>query len=244
MTSHFMDLSTPLPTIKDFVHASLAELQAPAHVVSELAHALVAFVSREPAPVSWVGRGARAHEADRDGVLGLESFHGFLAARIGRLAPELGACELPVLMTRAVSTCELVGGLFELDLFGNLPPVLADPELATSALGCLIAHSGRATSWSTPVCVQAYSVPHAVELCISAEGPRATPQEIHALQEAASDEHPRSRARVAALFGLGVELARELLTLHGSRLELVDRSGSGRTFRFRLTAAYGVGTGH
>ena len=129
-------------------------------------------------------------------------------------------------MRRAVSTCEPVGGRFELELFGEIPLVQADPETTASALASLLAHSGRATEWSTTVRVQAYAKAEAVELCISADGPSAAEEEIEALASARPDEETPECSLVAELLGPDVERARVTLNLQGSQLELVDRHGS------------------
>jgi hypothetical protein len=136
---------------------------------------------------------------------------------------------------RAVSACGRVGGRFELELLGPVPPVLAEPESATRALSSLLCHSGRTTSWSAPVRLQAYAVPDAVEICISAGDSCASEEEIRAFDAADAER----AARIAELFGEDVERAHESLRRHGSRLELLDCQGAGRTFRFRLVEPRG-----
>ncbi|HYF80539.1 MAG TPA: ATP-binding protein [Symbiobacteriaceae bacterium] len=123
----------------------------------------------------------------------------------------------------------------QLNLPGDLPPVLIDPLRIKQVLLNLLSNAIKFTPESGTVTVHAAKTGEAIEVMIQDSGPGVPPEQRKLIFEAfrrlevPGNQHPGS--------GLGLALARNLVELHGGQIWVDDAPGGGSQFHFTLPAA-------
>jgi sigma-B regulation protein RsbU (phosphoserine phosphatase) len=118
----------------------------------------------------------------------------------------------------------------------NVPLVYADPDRTLEVLINLIDNAIKFTPPDGSVSVIASTVetdPSAVYLSVSDTG-RGIPQEALPLVFERLYQDPDSIDDSRAGLGLGLYIAKEIVTLHGGRMWVASQPGSGSTFSFTL----------
>lgn len=118
------------------------------------------------------------------------------------------------------------------DVPPNLPNVEGSLRLIERALTNLLGNAIRHTPADGEIGIALRAVAGGVEVSVRDDGPGLPPDVRHALLAP-----PLLNARRATM-GLGLQIVRRILELHGSRLELED-SAHGARLRFELRAAAG-----
>ena len=113
------------------------------------------------------------------------------------------------------------------DVSPDLPNVVGSLRLIDRALTNLIDNAIRHTPAGGEIVVALHTVEKDVEVVVSDDGPGIPPQIRHALSSPSA--FPGSRAAG----GLGLQIVRRILELHGSRLEFLDAE-RGTRIRFQL----------
>jgi signal transduction histidine kinase len=175
----------------------------------------------------------------------------FIIAEIDRLARvvnSLLAFARPVRVdARAVAPGELVeraallagedlqahGIRLRRDVAPGLPVVQADPDLLCQVLLGLLSNAATAAGDKGEIALEAHAVDGAIELAVADSGP-GVPAE---LRGKIFDAFFTTRTRGV---GLGLAVAREIVTAHGGRIEVGERPGGGARFAVRLPIAAGA----
>jgi signal transduction histidine kinase len=112
----------------------------------------------------------------------------------------------------------------------DLPAVRADADLMCQVLLGFLANAAEAVSPGGEVTLEAQAADGAVELAVADSGPGVPPE----LRERVFDPFFTTRPRGV---GLGLAVARQIVELHGGRIEVGERSGGGARFAVRLPVA-------
>jgi signal transduction histidine kinase/ABC-type multidrug transport system ATPase subunit len=168
-------------------------------------------------------------ESTRLGTL-VEDLLDFSAIELGILRLQPDWCDLKLVLEAAVA-CLPPDGVGAVDTWcaPNLPAVWADhdrlEQVFVNLLGNAVGHNAR----GTPISVRARPVGRAlVTIAVTDEGVGLPPE------VAAAPFEPRRRSRAGtAGAGLGLSIARGIVTAHGGSLEIVPRQ-AGAGFEVRL----------
>ncbi len=123
---------------------------------------------------------------------------------------------------------------WQLDVSATLPIIEADPDRLAQVLGNLLSNAVKYTAEGT-ISVAARPQNEEVVIVVSDTGPGIAALE----QERIFEPFYRSQRdkRFPQGMGLGLSIARELITAHGGRLELESHPGQGSRFVVRLPAS-------
>jgi signal transduction histidine kinase len=117
----------------------------------------------------------------------------------------------------------------------DLPLVTGDAGMIERVLTNLIENALRFTPEGGAVRVLLHAEPRAVRVTVSDTGAGITPEDLPRIFERFyRADKSRDRARGGA--GLGLAIARQIVELHGSTLEVQSRPGDGARFSFLLPA--------
>jgi signal transduction histidine kinase len=112
----------------------------------------------------------------------------------------------------------------------DLPPVRADPDLLCQVLLGFLANAAEAVAPGGEVTVEAHASDGTVELAVGDSGPGVPTELRDRIFE------PFFTTRTDGV-GLGLAVARQIVELHGGRIEVGERAGGGARFAVRLPAA-------
>ena len=115
------------------------------------------------------------------------------------------------------------------DVSPNLPNVMGSLQLIDRALTNLISNAIRHSPEGGDIVIDLHPVANGVEVAVRDDGPGIPPDVREALVGAATSGERR------VTMGLGLQIVRRILELHGSRIEL-DQSARGTQIRFELRA--------
>jgi signal transduction histidine kinase len=129
---------------------------------------------------------------------------------------------------------------FEFDV-GSLPTSIeGDPALLEQVVDILLANAIKYSPPDRPITVQAHRLGETVAMSIRDQGMGIPAEDLPHLTK------PFFRGRNALSIpgtGLGLSLARHILSLHGGRLEIESQEGAGSTVTMILPLAYELGSG-
>jgi signal transduction histidine kinase len=127
---------------------------------------------------------------------------------------------------------EAKGLQWRADIPANLPTIEADPDRLAQALGNLLSNANKFTPAGGAVAVRAGTESGGLYVEIADTGPGIELDE----QEAVFQAFYRGQhgGRFPQGMGLGLTIARDLVTAHGGRLELASTPGQGSRFTLRL----------
>jgi signal transduction histidine kinase len=124
----------------------------------------------------------------------------------------------------------------EVSTEGALPALDADPMLLRRALDNLLDNAGKYSESGTRVRLSARPTDAGLQVEIQDEGIGIDPNDLpHLFTPFFRSD--RSRARTTGGVGLGLALARRIVTAHGGTLTLESQPGAGTTARIVLPAA-------
>jgi signal transduction histidine kinase len=119
---------------------------------------------------------------------------------------------------------------------GDLPLVRADVGMIERVLTNLIENALRFTPSGGSVRAILDAAPQAVRVTVSDTGAGITPEDLpHIFERFYRADKSRDRTRGGA--GLGLAIARQIVELHGSSLDVQSRPGEGARFSFLLPAS-------
>ncbi len=124
----------------------------------------------------------------------------------------------------------LAGRLIETSIPADLPLVPLDSALIEQVLINLLENATKYTPQGTPLEVGACSRAGEVEIHVADRGPGVA----RADTERVFDKFYRAREREGGGVGLGLTICRGIVSAHGGRIWVDDRSGGGAVFRFTL----------
>jgi signal transduction histidine kinase len=111
--------------------------------------------------------------------------------------------------------------------------ILADPSLVDRVVENLLSNAAKHTPAGTKVVLTARAKGDQATIAVSDDGPGITPEDMEHLGERFfRGGDPRHRSTRGT--GLGLALARDVLKLHGSDLEIESEPGHGSRFWFSL----------
>jgi two-component system, OmpR family, sensor histidine kinase KdpD len=117
----------------------------------------------------------------------------------------------------------------------DIPPINADPDLASLALRQLITNSVTYSPPGSKIEIAAVETNAMVTVTVSDEGPGIPPVEIEAIFEryyrGARTQH------LAMGTGMGLSIARDIIAAHGGRIWAENKTGRGTQFSFTLPVA-------
>jgi signal transduction histidine kinase len=112
----------------------------------------------------------------------------------------------------------------------DLPPVRADGDLICQVLLGFLANAAEAVAPGGAVTVEALAADGTIEMAVADSGPGVPPE----LRDRVFDPFFTTRPRGV---GLGLAVARQIVELHGGRIEVGERTGGGARFAVRLPVA-------
>jgi signal transduction histidine kinase len=126
------------------------------------------------------------------------------------------------------------------DLPEELPPVLADIGMIERVLTNLIDNALRFTPSGRSVRVAVSRQDGGIRIAVADDGLGIAPEDLPHIFERFFRAGP-DRDRSAGGAGLGLAIARQIVQLHGGRLEVESRLNEGTRFQFVLSCAPGAG---
>jgi len=210
------ELKTPLTSVK----AAVTALQSGAAASSEQHRELLAIIGEES---------DRLNRLISDAVR---------MARIeaSTLQPKLRPCAPAEIVRAALEEAgrATAGRQVQVSVSDSLPAVTADPELIRVALGILMQNAAAYSPPQTPIRIRAGILERFVCFRVADEGPGIAAEE----RERVFQKYYRgSRAGSAPGLGLGLGIAREIISAHGGRIWTEDAEGGGAQFSFTLPVA-------
>lgn len=141
---------------------------------------------------------------------------------------------LAVAMMKATATQKRVG--LEVGVEGSIPFVHGDPDRILEILINLIDNGIKFTPAEGSVTVQAYRVPTDPDfVCVSvSDAGTGIPPEARSLIFERLYQNPNAVDNSRKGLGLGLYIAKKLVTLHGGRIWVASDGASGSTFSFTL----------
>lgn len=121
------------------------------------------------------------------------------------------------------------------DIPEGLPTIQADPSRLAQILGNLMSNAIKYTPVGGSIIISAGTEPEAIWLKVSDDGPGIALEE----QEKIFSPYYRGEQgrRIRQGMGLGLSIARDLVSAHGGRLEIDSTPGLGSSFTVRLPRA-------
>jgi signal transduction histidine kinase len=121
----------------------------------------------------------------------------------------------------------------ELHVGGPLPVVDVDPDRIAQVLENLLSNAVKYGSPGAPIVVALGTSPGQVHVTVTNEGPGLAPQDLPGLFRRFARAEDARRGTVKGT-GLGLYIARELVTAHGGEITVASVPGGKTTFRFTI----------
>jgi signal transduction histidine kinase len=158
----------------------------------------------------------------------------FSQLEAGRLDARPEDFDIGELLKRAVDRLSSLFGTREVTLaVDNGLVVRADPRLIERVIDNLVSNAAKHTPDSAHVTVSAAAEDGVARVAVSDDGPGISPADLEHLGERffRGGDVVARRTRGA---GLGLAFARQVVELHGQKLEIASEPGRGSTFAFRV----------
>jgi hypothetical protein len=174
--------------------------------------------------------------AGTDRMLGLfDDFRDSLRARLGTLALERSSGQLQELVEEVVAEAATDRVRYSLTIDPAAGQVNVDAELLSRTIDCLLQRAAKCSPRGSEVQVEVCPVGDEVEIRVTDQAATPTVGDMNLLLAGTLDDGLQ-RKSVTKVFGIGIELARALLGMHGSELTLSkEASGTGGTLSFRIS---------
>lgn len=130
---------------------------------------------------------------------------------------------------RARSEFAVQASRLQMEIDGSMR-MWADPELATRALVILIENALALSAEDAPVMVRSERRPDSVDIIVIDEGPGIPPDEQPRIFDAFT-QVDASSTRPHQGLGIGLYLARRIMSAHGGDIDITSEAGVGSTFR-------------
>jgi signal transduction histidine kinase/ABC-type multidrug transport system ATPase subunit len=171
-----------------------------------------------------------AAESSRLGRL-VDDLLRFSAIESGILQLQLDWCSIPLVLDAAIACLPPAGArLVEVDCADRLPPIWADHDRLEQVFVNLLNNATSHNPAGTRVTVSAApDGPGAVLVTVADDGPGLPPD----VAQAPFEPMRRRRRAASSGSGLGLSIARGIVTAHGGRMEL-DQPARGTRFRIHL----------
>jgi hypothetical protein len=126
----------------------------------------------------------------------------------------------------------------EFQIDEDLPDVYCDPEKIGRVIVNLVVNAIKFSNEGGQVCVRARPAPHepVVLISVSDNGPGISPQNMQAIFERFKQADSTLRASTKG-FGLGLNIAKELVQLNLGEINVESQLGRGSTFSFSVPTA-------
>jgi signal transduction histidine kinase len=168
----------------------------------------------------------------------------------GQLELELQPVEIPTLLSVAAERVEPqlaeTGKTLKIENASSLPQVLVDPRRIEQVLANLVDNAIRYTPAGGTITLRSRRTGDRVAIDVHNTGSYIPPEQVHRVFERFY-QVDHSRRRGGSNGGLGLAIAREILTAHGGTIEASSEPELGTTFTVTLnsldaTARHSVGT--
>lgn len=160
-------------------------------------------------------------------------------AESGKLNVDLRCVYLTELVPQILKTCQLAKAkdlLISLDIPGNFPPVLADPDRVRQILDNLLSNAIKFTPEKGEVSVRVRESdrnPGFLLISVTDTGPGIVKSEHEKVFEYLYRVENSSETDHTGL-GIGLHICKELVSSHGGRIWVESQPGRGSTFFFTL----------
>lgn len=152
-----------------------------------------------------------------------------------RLALECVAVDLPALVRNVVArTAELTRGHpVRVDVIGSIPTLVVDPDRVEQVLTNLLSNAAKYGYPDTEIRLTVTCHRGVVDLSVANQGPGISPEELSRLFTRFY-RTPEARAEKVAGLGLGLYIAKGLVTAHGGRIWAESTPGQTTMFHVSL----------
>lgn len=163
----------------------------------------------------------------------LALLHGQVTGSITLEIEEIDLNEwLPPLLSPWRATAQEKGQEFDSSIPEYLPAILIDPERMAQAIGNLLSNAIKYTPWDGRITVTAGADSNQCWIQISDTGPGIlTEEQEHIFEPFFRSQHLQ---RFPQGLGLGLTIARDIVTAHGGHLDLYSQPGQGSQFTIYL----------
>lgn len=155
----------------------------------------------------------------------------------GKLRLERAPVAADQMIARAVREAQplLNGRTLQVQVAPNLPPVSADENLARTVLRHLLDNAAKYSAPGSPIVIRGQAIEGQIRISVADRGPGLTAGEL----EHIFDRHYRgARTRDAVPgMGIGLAIARDIVSAHGGRIWAESTPGEGTTVTFTLPVA-------
>ncbi len=157
----------------------------------------------------------------------------------GKLRLDRKPCQVRELLENAANETRRYAGLRQIEVraSADLPPVAADPDLAQTILRNLLDNAVKYSSPGKIIRVEAEAIDGSVCIRVRDEGLGIAEDEVSKIFERGY-RSPASKDSVPGA-GMGLAIARDIVTAHGGKLWAESVVGKGSRFSFTLPVAGG-----
>lgn len=155
----------------------------------------------------------------------------------GKLRLERAPVAADQMIARAVREAQplLNGRTLQVQVAPNLPAVSADEDLARTVLRHLLDNAAKYAAPGSPILIRSEAIEGQIRISVTDRGPGLTTDEL----ERIFDRHYRGARTHDAVpgMGIGLAIARDIVSAHGGRIWAESSPGEGTTVAFTLPAA-------
>jgi two-component system sensor histidine kinase KdpD len=213
------ELKTPLTSLKASVSALRANQAARSGEEAELLSIIEEETDRLNALVSEVLQMARVDA--------------------GKLRLNAKPCKVETLVAAAYQNAERVldGRPVQVAVEPEVPSVWADPELIGTVLRHLLGNAAKYSTPGTPIEVRGSANDEHIRISVADHGPGLSEEEIELVFE--PYYRGPATAHLVSGMGMGLAIAKNIVTAHGGRIWAESWPGQGTVFTFTLPIADG-----
>ncbi len=162
-----------------------------------------------------------------------DDFRDSIRLRLDDLPTMLGTHELKEIVEAALAEAETDRVTFEVEMPHRGAELYADAGQLRTCLARVLSYAAKSTPRGGRVKLRARSIDKSCEFSILNNGPTPTEGDARLMREGVFTNHLQ-RKSVTKVFGIGIELARALISLNGGQLELTADGEQGSVLSFRV----------